>query len=51
MEGVFLIALGRGGRPCTTHPYMELSDLDNRTNYLLANSIEKLTAKGYTTGV
>jgi hypothetical protein len=29
---------------------MELSDLDNRTNYLQANSLKKSTAKGYTTG-
>jgi hypothetical protein len=29
---------------------MELSDLDNRTHYLQASSIEKSTAKGYATG-
>jgi hypothetical protein len=30
---------------------MELSDLDNRTNYLQVSSIEKSTAKGYATGM
>jgi hypothetical protein len=50
MEGVILSSLGRGSRPRTTHPRMELSDLDNRANYLQVNSIEKSTAKGYATG-
>ena len=50
MEGVLLSSLGGGSRPRTTRPRMELSDLDNRTNYLQASSIEKSTAKGYATG-
>jgi hypothetical protein len=51
MEGVLLNSLGGGKRPRTTRPRMELSDLDNRTHYLQASSIEKSTAKGYATGV
>ena len=50
MEGVLLNLLGGGIHPHTTHPQMELSELDNRINFLQANSIEKLTAKGYATG-
>ena len=50
MEGVLLSSLGGGSCPHTTCPQMELSDLDNRTNYLQASSIEKSMAKGYATG-
>jgi hypothetical protein len=50
MEGVLLISLGGGSRPCTTRPQMELSDLDNKTHYIQAGSVEKSTAKGYATG-
>ena len=50
MEGVILNSLGGGSRPRTTRPQMELSDLDNKTHYLQARSIEKSTAKGYATG-
>jgi len=35
-----LSSLGGGTQPHTAHPQMELSDLDNRTHYLQASSIE-----------
>lgn len=53
MEGVLLTALGGHGRPTCSfyarHP-MDLRDLDHRTLWLQASSIEKSTVKGYTTG-
>ena len=50
MEGVLLSSLGRGNCQRTTHPQIELSELDSRTHFLQANSIEMSNARGYTTG-
>ena len=54
MEGVLLGALGRHERTsCSSHARrpMDLHDLDHHTLWLQANSIEKSTVKGYTTGM
>ena len=54
MEGVLLSALGGHGKFTRSsharHRPMDLRDLDHRTLWLQANSIEKSTVKGYTTG-
>jgi hypothetical protein len=53
MERVLLSALGEHGRSSrSSHARrpMDLRDLDHRTLWLQANSIEKSTVKGYTTG-
>ena len=53
MERVLLRTLGGHKRP-TRKPYarppMDLHDLDIRTSWLQASSIENSTVKGYTTG-
>jgi len=54
MEGVLLSALSGHGK-LARHSHarrrpMDLRDLDHRTLWLQANSIEKSTVKGYTTG-
>jgi hypothetical protein len=53
MEGVLLSALGGQGkstRKSRARRPMDLRDLDHRTLWLQASSIEKSTVKGYTTG-
>jgi len=54
MEGVLLSALDRHEKlACHSYAHccpMDLQDLDHHTLWLQANSIEKSTVKGYTTG-
>ena len=53
MERVLLSTLGRRKRSTRrshARPLMDLGDLDTRTSWLQARSIEKSTVKGYSTG-